>query len=80
MNWLHEGILMMQITLNLDENTTRVLFKQAIAEMLREKNEALYAALAEVLEDIALARAIEDGEATANVSRDELFQVFEAIH
>lgn len=80
MNWLYEGILMMQITLNLDENTTRVLFKQAIAEMLREKNEALYAALAEVLEDIALARAIEDGEATANVSRDELFQVFEAIH
>ncbi len=47
--------------------------------MLREKNEALYAALAEVLKDIALARAIKEGEATANVSRDELFQVFEAI-
>ena len=36
--------------------------------------------LAEGLEDIALARAIEDGEATANISRNELFQIFEAIH
>lgn len=69
---------MMQVTLSLDENTTRILFKQAIAEMLRERNESLYAALAEIVEDVALTRAIEEGEATADVSRGELFQLFEA--
>ena len=66
---------MMQVTLSLDEDTTRALFKQAFAEMLRERNESLYMALAEIVEDIALARAIEEGETTADVSRDELFQL-----
>jgi hypothetical protein len=65
----------MQVTLNLDENETRILFKQAITEMLHERNEALYAVLAEVLEDIALLRAIEEGEETAEISRDELFAI-----
>lgn len=69
---------MMQVTLNLDENTTRTLFKQAIAEMLRERNETLYAALAEIMEDVALARAIEEGEETADIGREQLFQLFEA--
>ncbi len=68
---------MMQVTLNLDENETRTLFKQAITEMLHERNEALYAALAEVLEDMALLRAIEEGEETAEISRDELFAILE---
>ena len=68
---------MMQVTLNLDENETRTLFKQAITEMLHERNEALYTALAEVLEDIALLRAIEEGEETPEISRDELFAILE---
>jgi hypothetical protein len=68
---------MMQITLNLDENETRMLFKQAITELLHEKNEVLYTALAEVMEDIALLRAIEEGEETADISRDELFTILE---
>jgi hypothetical protein len=66
---------MMQITLNLDEEQTKTLFKQAVAEMLAENNELLYEALAEVMEDFALARAIQEGEKTETVSRDEIFQV-----
>jgi hypothetical protein len=68
---------MMQVTLNLDENETRTLFKQAITELLHERNEALYTALAEVMEDIALLRAIEEGEETVNIGRDELFAILE---
>jgi hypothetical protein len=43
--------------------------------MLEQRNDALYDALAEVLEDIALARAIQEGELSEDVSRDELFKV-----
>lgn len=67
---------MMQVTLNMDENETRTLFKQAITEMLHERNEALYAALAEVLEDIALLRAIEEGEETPEISRKDIYRYF----
>lgn len=66
---------MLQVTLNLDEKQTKELFKQAISEMLEQKNEALYDALAEVLEDIALVRAIQEGELSENVSRAEVFEV-----
>jgi vacuolar-type H+-ATPase subunit D/Vma8 len=66
---------MLQVTLNLDEKQTKELFKQAISEMLEQKNEALYDALAEVLEDIALVRAIQEGELSVNVSRAEVFEV-----
>jgi hypothetical protein len=69
------GTIMLQITVNLDEKQTKELFKQAITEMLEQRNDALYDALAEVMEDIALARAIQEGELSENVSREEIFNV-----
>jgi hypothetical protein len=48
---------MIQVALNLDDRQAVELFKQAIVEMLAERNEALYAALAEVVEEIALVEA-----------------------
>jgi hypothetical protein len=69
------GTIMLQITVNLDEKQTKELFKQAIKEMLEQRNDALYDALAEVMEDIALARAIQEGELSENVSREEIFNV-----
>ncbi|MCI0393909.1 MAG: hypothetical protein L0332_08870 [Chloroflexi bacterium] len=68
---------MLQVTLNLDEQQTKELFKQAVLEMLAEKNEVLYQALAEVIEDIALGRAIQEGESSDFVSREELFELLE---
>jgi hypothetical protein len=70
---------MIQVTLNLNEEETKSIFKQALAEMLAEKNEMIYDALAEVLEDMALARAIAEGETTETVSREELFQIFAGV-
>jgi hypothetical protein len=71
---------MLQVTLNLDDEDTKKLLKQAILEILQEKNEIFYEALAEVLEDIALAKAIEEGEKSEVISRSELFRLLEISH
>ena len=68
---------MLQVTLNLDDEQTKTLLKQALLEMLQEKNEFLYDALAEVLEDLALAEAIEEGLTSEPASREEVFQILE---
>jgi len=41
------------------------------------RNELRYDALAEVLEDIALAQAIQEGESSRSVSREEVFNTLE---
>ncbi len=69
---------MPQLTMNIDDDEIKALFKQVIREMLQERNELLYEALAEVFEDIALAEAIREGEQSAQVSRDEVFKILEA--
>jgi hypothetical protein len=68
---------MLQVTLQLDEETTQKLFRQALVEMLQQKNEALYAALSEILEEFALGRAIEEGENSPEASRAEIFHILE---
>ncbi|MEW5988862.1 MAG: hypothetical protein AB1791_19740 [Chloroflexota bacterium] len=70
-----ERFKMLQVTLNLDERHTKELFKQALLEMLAERNEMLYRVLAEVLEDVALANAIREGESSPTVGRDEVFAI-----
>jgi len=70
---------MLQVTLNLNDNQTTTLFKQAILQLLEEKNEALLEALAEVIEEIALVNAIREGEESDIVSRDEVFAILEGI-
>lgn len=68
---------MLQVTLNLDERQTKELFKEAILEMLAERNETLFEALVGAMEDIALARAIQEGESGDFVTREELFEILE---
>jgi spore coat polysaccharide biosynthesis protein SpsF (cytidylyltransferase family) len=61
----------------LNETQVKELFKQAFLELLQERRELLYDLFAEVIEDFALARAIEEGESTESVSRAEVFQILE---
>jgi hypothetical protein len=68
---------MLQVTLNLDDEQTKILLKQAILEMLQEKNGLLYDAIAEVLEDLALAGVIEEGLTSEVTGRDGVFQILE---
>ncbi len=48
--------------------------KLALIEVLEERSDLLRDVLAEVMEDVALARAIQEGEGSETVSRDEVFR------
>lgn len=61
-----------------DKNQLKEVFKQAIAELLQERRDFLYDVFIEVLEDIALASAIKDGEETEIVSRNQVFKILES--
>ena len=53
------------------------LFKQAFLELLEERRDMLYDLFAEVIEDLALANAIREGEPTETVSKAEVMQILE---
>ena len=62
----------------MDEARLKALFKTALVEVLEERKDLLRDAIEETLEDIALARAIEDGRRTEEVSRGEVLSLLEA--
>jgi len=63
----------------LDETQIKELFKQAFVELLQERKDLLYELVAAIIEDFALLRAIKEGEDTATVRREEVFQVLEGV-
>jgi hypothetical protein len=64
----------------LEDARLKALFKAALTEVLEERKDLLRDVLEETLEDIALARAIEAGQHTEEVTRNEVFSVFEGSH
>ena len=60
---------------NLDETRIKTLFKEALIEVIEENQELVSSILIDTLEDIGLSRAIEEGEKSKTVSRDEIFRV-----
>ena len=60
---------------NLEETRIKALFKEALVEVIEENQELVSSILIEVLEDIALSRAIEAGEKSKTVTREEIFKV-----
>ncbi|MCE2396397.1 hypothetical protein J4G02_17825 [Candidatus Poribacteria bacterium] len=56
-----------------DKNQLKEVLKQACVELLQERRDLLYDVFTEVLEDIALANAIKEGEETEVVSREQVF-------
>jgi hypothetical protein len=61
--------------ISVEEVYLKDLLKQAILELVQEKRDVLQDVLVEALEDLALARAIEEGESTEVVSRAEVLQI-----
>ncbi|MBD2201073.1 hypothetical protein H6G33_00455 [Calothrix sp. FACHB-1219] len=61
--------------LNLDEEKIKQLFKSALIEVIQEQKEVFSDLLAEIIEDIALEKAIKEGEDTELVSREEIFKL-----
>lgn len=57
-----------------EERRLKLLLKDAVAEVLEERQDILRAALQESLEDMAMLKAIQKGENSPIVSRKKIFQ------
>ena len=64
----------------LEDEKLKSLFKTALVEVLEERKDILRELIEEALEDIALARAIEQGERTGEASRNEVLSILEGGH
>lgn len=62
----------MQIT---NDYELKALLKEAVIEALEEKKDDFRAIVLEAMEDIALSKAIEEGENSPVVSRREVFKI-----
>ena len=61
--------------ITIDEIKLKQLLKSAIVELLQERKEIVYDLLAKIIEDIALEKAIQEGENTEPVSREAIFKI-----
>lgn len=59
---------------SLDEGRIKDLFKQAILEVLQERRDLIYEVFSEIIEDLALAKAIQEGESTESATRAEVIE------
>lgn len=59
----------------MDDNKLKNLMKQALIEAIEEKRDVVQDLLVEVIEDVAMIRAIKDGEDSGLTSRDEIFGI-----
>lgn len=63
-----------------NEAEIKEVFKVAVMEALEERKDLFSQLFREISEDIALAKAIEEGEKTPKVSRREIFDFLEKQH
>ena len=59
----------------IDDIKIKNLFKQAMIEAIEEKKDVVHDLFMDAMEDIAMLRAIEEGETTDSVSKDEVFKI-----
>ena len=63
--------------ITIDDNDLKALLKQVLIELFKEKNEVFYDALAEVMEETGLVKAIGEGQASPLVDRVKVFEALE---
>jgi len=61
-----------------DPRQLKDLVKEALVEALEQQRSQLYDVVTEALEDIAMARAIREGDRGDFVSREEVFSILES--
>lgn len=65
------------MTLTIDEQNMKRLLKEALLDLIEERQELFYELSTEVIEDVGLLQAVKEGEDTEEVSRDELFAILD---
>ena len=64
--------------ISVDDEKLKSLLKAAVVEVLQERTALLREAIAEAIEEVAMVRAIEEGERTKSVTHREVFAAVEA--
>ena len=64
----------------IESDELKEVFKSAIVEVLQERQELVREILDEIIEDIALSKAIAEGAETPRVSRESVFEVLESLN
>jgi hypothetical protein len=67
------GELIMEASL--DDARLKALLKETLVELLEERREEFSELLLEALEDLALSRAIREGEGTGLVDKQEILKI-----
>lgn len=63
-----------------DEERLKEVVKSALVEVLEERKDLVREVIEEALEGAALARAIEEGDRTGIVSREEILRTLDGNH
>lgn len=63
---------------SIEDERIKSLIKQAILEVLEERQDDLYNLFAEALQDLALVNAIREGESSETVSKADVLAALEA--
>ncbi|VEN72914.1 conserved hypothetical protein [Candidatus Desulfarcum epimagneticum] len=61
----------------MDEGRLKQVFKEALAEMIEEKQSLFHDIVVEAIEDIALNLAIREGRGSGKATRQEVFDILE---
>jgi DNA-binding phage protein len=63
-----------------DEEKLKEVLKSAIVEVFEERKDLVREVIEEALEDVALTRAIEEGDRTSTVTREEILKTLNGNH
>lgn len=61
----------------MDEGRLKQVFKEALIEILEEKQNIFHDMILEAMEDIALSRAIREGQDSGTATKQEIFDILE---
>ncbi len=61
----------------IDESKLRQVFKDVLVEMFEKKKNVFHDIVIEAMEDIALSRAIQEGEGSGTATKQEVFDILE---
>ena len=67
------------VTISIEKQDIKDLVKQAILELLEERQDLFSELFAEAVEDLGLINAIREGESTPDVSRSKVFSILDGV-